>query len=719
YAFAGWATKADGAVAYADGANYTMAVGGATLFAKWTANDNTITFYANFGTTDKSSQTIKTGESATLTLNAFVNAGYTFAGWATTAVGTVVEFADGVNYTMGTTNVELFAVWTANDNTITFNPNGGVGTMAGQKVKTGEMATMTANAFTRDGYTFAGWATTAGGEKSFNDQIKFTMGTESFELFAVWTAFNYTIKFNYDSADGNATLTEMSATYGAAFTCPIPTKTGFVFQGWYDGATQYTDNLGVSVATLKGANNAVYNLTAKWVGTAADMTLTDDGTSATLTKYKGNAQYVVIPETYNNKPVTKIDIDAFNGNKRLKLVTIPNSVTTIGAAAFAGCTELTSVTIPNSVETIKREAFRRCRNLTNFVFEKNSKLTRIEAWAFYDSNIKEFTLPASVTTLDCDLNGHSPFINSNIEKFTVENGNRKFYVEGNCLIDRSTMTLIAGCYDSIIPTNVTAIGDCAFYGTGLTSITIPDSVTSIGMRAFSICRELTSVTIGSGVTAIKYDAFSECTGLTSITIPRAVTSIADGILNACLALTSITVEAGNATYKSDGNCLIEIATNTLLVGCQNSVIPQGVTSIGANAFYFCARLRSITIPDSVTSIGKWAFANCSALTSFTIGSNVKTIGMGAFYECKNLTSVTIPNGVTTIGEKAFSFCKNLTSIIIPSTVTTIDANAFLECAKLATINCEAADPGAGKQPAGWAANWLGDCAATVGWGYKG
>ncbi|MEG2675583.1 MAG: InlB B-repeat-containing protein [Clostridia bacterium] len=152
YEFAGWATTATGEVIYKKGASYTMEFGGATLFAKWTANINTIIFYPNCGAMETASQTMMTDETAKLTANTFTRDGYTFAGWATTANGVTVDYTDGASYTMGATNVQLFAKWTANKNTLSFDANGGVGTMAGQKVKTGEMATMTANAFTRDGY---------------------------------------------------------------------------------------------------------------------------------------------------------------------------------------------------------------------------------------------------------------------------------------------------------------------------------------------------------------------------------------------------------------------------------------------------------------------------------------------------------------------------------------------------------------------------------------
>ena len=235
-----------------------------------------------------------------------------------------------------------------------------------------------------------------------------------------------------------------------------------------------------------------------------------------------------------------------------------------------------------------------------------------------------------------------------------------------------SVTSIGGCafwYCSslasiTIPTSVTSIGSSAFeYCSSLTSVTIPNSVTSIGSSAFCVCSSLTSITIPNSVTTIGNHAFALCSSLTSITIPNSVIFIGEAFVG-CSSLTSIVVESGNTMYDSRENCnaIIETASNTLIAGCQSTIIPNSVTSIGSSAFYGCTFLTSLTIPNSVTSIGSAAFAYCFSLTSITLPNSVTTIGYTAFALCSSLTSITLPNSVTSIGFNAFYDCSSLTSV---------------------------------------------------------
>ena len=212
-------------------------------------------------------------------------------------------------------------------------------------------------------------------------------------------------------------------------------------------------------------------------------------------------------------------------------------------------------------------------------------------------------------------------------------------------------------------------------------------VIGIGSSAFAGCTNLTSITFSFGVTYIRGAAFEGCTSLASITIPEGVEDIASGAFSNCNSLTSIVVENGNSIYDSRDNCnaIIETESNTLFQGCNTTIIPNSVTSIGNNAFKGCTGLTSIIIPENVRSIEEGVFENCTGLTSVTIGNGVTSIGKNAFKGCTGLTSITIPENVRSIEEGAFFGCTGLTSVTIPNSVTSIGQQAFYGCTSLFSI----------------------------------
>ncbi len=224
----------------------------------------------------------------------------------------------------------------------------------------------------------------------------------------------------------------------------------------------------------------------------------------------------------------------------------------------------------------------------------------------------------------------------------------------------------------VIPDSVTTIERSAFENNALTSVVIPDSVETIGDYAFS-SNNLTSVVIPDSVESIGYQAFSS-NNLTSLTLGNSVEEIVYRAFYNNPTLTSIKVDEENTVYDSrdNSNAIIETSTNTLIQGCKNTIIPNTVTTIGQCAFDRMG-LTEIEIPDSVESIGYQAFMS-NNLTSVVIGNNVTTIVESAFYR-NNLTSVVIPDSVESIGYQAFS-SNNLTSVVIPDSVTTIERSAF-------------------------------------------
>ncbi len=243
-----------------------------------------------------------------------------------------------------------------------------------------------------------------------------------------------------------------------------------------------------------------------------------------------------------------------------------------------------------------------------------------------------------------------------------------------------------------LPKAMTSIGGGAFYNcAGLKTVSIPESVTHIKYSTFSSCTGLTEILLPEGLTTIESGAFQGCSSLVSALIPASVTSIDCSAFQGCRSLVSIKVAADNSTYQSPDGCnaIIEAATNSLIIGCSTTVIPENVKSIGENAFYDCGGLVSVTIPEGVTSIGSWAFYNCNNLPSVTIPQSVVSIGSGAFNGCSSITSIAIPENVTNIQSWTFYDCASLVSVSIPSSVTKIGSNAFYGCHSLQDFFCYA------------------------------
>ena len=222
-----------------------------------------------------------------------------------------------------------------------------------------------------------------------------------------------------------------------------------------------------------------------------------------------------------------------------------------------------------------------------------------------------------------------------------EMAGRSYYNDGTdgklAILDLSEAKIVSGggsyLYDDSY-TNDNELGSCAFLNcSGLTSLSLPSSLTSIEREAFAGCSGLTSLSLPSSLTSIKYRAFYGCSGLTSLSLPSSLTSIEYYAFYGCSGLTSLS-------------------------------LPSGITSIDWNAFSGCSGLTSLTLPSSLTSIDSGAFSGCSGLTSLTLPSSLTSIDSGAFSGCSGLTSLSLPSGLTSIGDGAFRGCSGLTSIYV-------------------------------------------------------
>ena len=433
--------------------------------------------------------------------------------------------------------------------------------------------------------------------------------------------------------------------------------------------------------------------------------------------------------TFGNK-LSAIGSCAFWFCRSLTSVKIPDSVTYIGKHAFYGCSGLNSISIPGGVTSIEEAAFGSCSRLGSISVpfigaSKNSSANTHFGYIFgaksYSSNSNY--VPTSLKTVvitggtaigdyafwGCDglinitISGSVTSIGKGIlsgctglESISIAGDNEAYRIAGDCIIATNSQTLIAGCKNSIIPSDgsVKSIGPSAFEGCGsLASITIPNSVKTIGASAFAGCNRLNRITIPDSVTTIGESAFKDCVGFTSIIIPKNVTSIGFSAFEGCNGLKSATVPfvgtkkdslfhahigyMFGADSYSDNSDFVPASLKTVTI--------TGGSTIDNNAFLDCNNITSVTIPESVTKINYSAFEGCSSLTDITIPAGVNDIGNSAFKDCSSLTSITIPYGVTYITTSTFNGCGSLASVTIPNSVTTIGDSAFRFCSSLKNI----------------------------------
>jgi hypothetical protein len=320
---------------------------------------------------------------------------------------------------------------------------------------------------------------------------------------------------------------------------------------------------------------------------------------------------------------------------------IPEGTTRIPYESFKDCKELTKIVIPDTVTTIDKSAFSGCTGLTSIVIPDS--VTRIWDDAFENcTGLTSIVIPDSVTRIYGSIfNGCT-----GLTSIKVSEGNKKYDSRNNCnaIIETEANILIEGCAATVIPDSVTGIRGYAFKGhTGLTSIFIPASVTDIVPNAFEDCSNLTS----------------------------------------------IKVSEENETYDSreDCNAIIETATNSLIVGCKNSIIPETVTVVNKEAFKNCVGLHSIDFPKSLTKIGDSAFWG-SGIKKAIIPDSVTEIGRHAFRECHNLEEVRLSSAATEL-DHTFYDCTALKSIEIPASVTSFDNSALYNCTSMESIRVAA------------------------------
>ena len=514
YTFMGWSDVPNGDVIYGNIQSFKMtSASNVTLYAVWSADTKTISFNANGGSGLMSDQTGKTGETITLRDNTFTRNGYTFAGWATSTDGPVV-YTNQANYTIGESyaqSVILYAVWEDNINSIVFNANGGSGSMTAQQAKTDEKVTLKQNSFTRTGYTFKGWSTTSGGIVVYADQSEYTMETdEAVTLYAVWEAISYMATFKNDSTIiaeipftvettslvepsvparqcyigawsdyeiiANDIIVYAEYTLSHSNIVKVDAKeaqcnaTGNIEYWHCSGCNgNYTTQEGTTSATnttLSKVPCEYVNGACKWCGSSGSpiehFTFEDFGNATyVLTGYIGEDKTVVIPATYQGKPITAIADNAFKNCVLVERIWLNNNITSIGVSAFENCIGLKSIVLSTKLTDIGGYAFRAC------------------------SALEEIEIPSTVISI-----GYAAF--------------------KNC--------------------------------TKLDNVVIPNGVEEIQTQTFYGCSSLENLILSEGIKSIDYQAFQDCIGLKHLVIPESVNEISfEGILNGCSSLETLII----------------------------------------------------------------------------------------------------------------------------------------------------------------------------------
>ena len=555
--------------------------GNKIFYAKWIPVQYEIKYELNGGTNNTENVSNYTIEQ-TVSLKNPTRNGYAFLGWFTenTFDNKVEKIAIGSNG-----NKSFYAKWTPNNNTLVFDANSGSGSMSDMTIATDASVNLTTNAFTKYGYTFVGWSTSANGSVEYTDGTSYTMGTNATcTLYAVWEATEYTITY-YKNGGTETTENPVKFTIeDLPITLNDLSKTNYLFNYWY----KESDFTGSPVLQIADVGNIT--LYAEYVECTYGIKFIDKNGKLTVNNYVGTSNNVVIPKSYKGKSVISIEISAFDGCKSLESVTIPNSVTSIGSLAFSGCSSLTRVTIPNGVTSIGNGAFHGCDSLKYNEYDN----------AYYLGN---------------DAN---PYV----------------------VLVKAKSTDITSC---IINENTRVIYSAFFNCSSLTEVTIPNSVTEIGNSAFSGCTSLTSVTIPDSVTKIKDYAFEDCTKLTSVNISNIASwcniTFVTPDANPLFYAEKLYVNNELVTDLVIPDAVTEIKSYAFysFLGLTSVTIGENVTEIGYSAFAYCNSLKSVTIPNRVTKIEGYAFRFCLSLTSIIIPNSVTSIESSAFDFCTSLT----------------------------------------------------------------------------------
>ncbi|MCB0438551.1 MAG: leucine-rich repeat domain-containing protein [Mangrovimonas sp.] len=380
-----------------------------------------------------------------------------------------------------------------------------------------------------------------------------------------------------------------------------------------------------------------------------------------------------ISSPYAYEAIT-IGDSAFSGCSSLTTINFSEVIDELGAYAFSGCTSLSEIRFSDFLITIGDYAFNNCTGLASFWIEKAIPIA-INSTVFNGVTISSIPLIVpygSVATYQATSiwQDFSPIVQSTFNDGTVEykliSLSEVKVLGGASGCPTGTVIIPETISDSGNTYTVTTIQREAFYNcSGISTLSLPNSLTFIDNYAFAYCSGITSVALGTGLENIGSSAFNGCSSLTSLTLPDSLTETDTGVFSDCTSLTSVTIGNG---LNSINDFTFQNCTSLTSI-----IIPNSIESINTLAFYGCTDLASINFGSGVTTIENYAFASCTSLTAITIPDSVETIDSSAFRDCTSLSSIELGSGITTINSYAFRNCTNVSSVtanmITPTSIT--------------------------------------------------
>ena len=394
--------------------------------------------------------------------------------------------------------------------------------------------------------------------------------------------------------------------------------------------------------------------------------------TASVTKYKGDSEYVEIPSMVNGYKVDSIG-NIFRDNYKLKGVIIPDTVDYVSRGIFSGCVSLTDVDLGKGITKISSGMFYNCKSLESLTIPE--QIEEFEYIPYIDgdyyrrpfdgcTSLKKLYLKAKDISSISYLN--LPSLTNIVIASTVDSlPNDAFsgynYIE-NVTFENGLMVLPDSCFKNC---------------TSLKNITLPDSMMSVGKSAFENCFNLKSVTFSENLNTIADSAFKGCSSIENLSFNKNLREIGNNAFEECSSVK-------NVTFNDSLNTIGESAFNNC-TSIEKAELSSSVSSLGENSFAGCTGLKNVTLSEKLKYISSGAFSGCSSLESIDLPDNITKIGSSSFLDCTALQNVKIGKNTTSIENYAFSGCSSLKNIEIPANVKYIWWAAFEDCTNLSSV----------------------------------